>query len=61
MPTDNEIADKIRVSVRLLPELKIQMQGIASLDTPLSDDNSLTLANTIQADFCLEDETIDKM
>ena len=61
MPTDNEIADKIRVSVRLLPELKIQMQGIASLDTPLSDDNSLTLANTIQADFSVEDETIDKM
>ena len=61
MPTDNKIADKIRVSVRLLPELKIQMQGIASLDTPLSDDNSLTLADTIQADFSLEDETIDKM
>ncbi len=60
-PTDNEIADKMRVSVRLLPELKIQMQGVASLDTPLADDNSLTLADTIQADFSLEDETIDKI
>ena len=29
MPTDNEIADKMRVSVGLLPELKIQMQGVA--------------------------------
>lgn len=60
VPTDNEIADKMRVSVRLLPELKIQMQGVASLDTPLADDNSLTLSDTIQADFSFEDETIDK-
>ena len=60
-PTDNEIADKMRVSVRLLPELKIQMQGVVSLDTPLADDNSLTLSDTIQADFSLEDETIVKM
>lgn len=61
MPTDNEIADKMCVSVGLLPELRIQMQGIASLDTPLADDNSLTLSDTIQADFSLEDETIGKM
>ena len=61
VPTDNEIADKMRVPVGLLPELKIQMQGVASLDTPLADDNSLTLSDTIQADFSLEDETIDKM
>ena len=60
-PTDNEIADKMRVPVGLLQELKIQMQGVASLDIPLADDNSLTLSDTIQADFSLEDETIDKM
>ena len=51
----------MRVPVGLLQELKIQMQGVASLDTPLADDNSLTLSDTIQADFSLEDETIDKM
>ena len=61
VPTDNEIADKMRISVGMLPELRIQMQGIASLDTPLADDNSLTLSDTIQADFSLEDETIGKM
>ncbi len=61
VPTDNEIVDKMRVSVKLLPELKIRMQGVASLDTLLADDNSLTLSDTIQADFSLEDETIDKM
>lgn len=37
------------------------MQGVASLDTPISDVNSLTLVDTLQADFRLEDETIDKM
>ena len=51
----------MRVPVGLLQELKIQMQGVASLDTPLADDNSLTFSDTIQADFSLEDETIDKM
>ena len=61
VPTDNEIADKMRISVELLPELKIWMQGAASLDTPLAEDSSLTLADTLQADFNLEDETIDKM
>ena len=49
----------MRVPVGLLQELKIQMQGVASLDTPLADDNSLTLSDTIQADFSLEDETIE--
>jgi len=48
------------VSVGLLPKLEIQMQEVASLDTPLSDDDSLVLADTVQADFSLENETIDK-
>ncbi len=61
IPTDNEIADRMCVSVGLLPELEIQMQGVASLDTPLADDNSLTLADTVQADLSVEDETIDKI
>ena len=61
VPTDNEIAGKMRVSVELLPELKIQMQEVASLDTPLMDDSSLTLADTVQADYNLEDEIINKI
>ncbi len=61
IPTDNEIADRMCVSVGLLPELEIQMQGVASLDTPLADDNSLTLADTVQADLSVENETIDKI
>ena len=61
VPTDNEIANKMHISVGLLPELKIQMQGVASLDTPLTDDSSLTLADTVQADYNLEDEIIQKI
>jgi len=61
IPTDNEIADRMCISIGLLPELKIQMQGVASLDAPLADDNRLTLADTVQADFSLENETIDKI
>lgn len=61
VPTDNEMADKMRISVGLLPELKIQMQGVASLDTPLSDDSSLTPADIVQTDYSLEDDTIDKI
>ena len=49
------------VSVGLLPKLEIQMQEVASLDTPLSDDDSLTLADTIQDDYRLEDDIIDKI
>lgn len=59
--TDNEIADRMRISVELLSEIKMQMQGVSSLDAPITDDNSLTLADTVQADYSLEDEVIDKM
>ena len=60
VPTGKEIADKMGISVGLLPELEIQIQGVESLDTPLTDDSNLTFDDTIQADYRLEDETIDK-
>ena len=61
IPTHKEIADRMSVSVGLLPKLEIQMQEVASLDAPLSDDDSLTLADTVQADFSLENDTVDKI
>lgn len=57
IPTDNEIANRMGVFVGLLPKLEIQIQGITSLDTPLSDDDSLTLTDTAQTDFSLENES----
>lgn len=60
-PTDNEIADKMRISAGMLQELKMQTQGVGSLDTSISDDDSLTLSDTLQVDFSLENEVIDKV
>jgi len=59
-PTDKEIAERMRVSISWVPELRIQLQGVASLDTPLSDDDNLSLCDTLQADYSLENDVIDK-
>lgn len=60
-PTTTEIAALMGVSVEEVQEIQGYMQSVASLDIPLSDDNSLTLADTIQAEISVENETIDKM
>lgn len=60
-PTDKEIADTMRVPVEVIPEIKVQLQSVASLDTPLADDDSLCLGDTIQADCSLENDVIDKI
>ena len=40
MPTDKEISDRMGISVELLTELSVQIQGVASLDTPITSDDS---------------------
>ena len=60
-PNDKEVADIMRVPEELLPELKIHMQGVSSLDAPLADDDSLSLCDTVQADYSLENDVIDKI
>ncbi len=60
-PTAAEIADHVGASVEEVQEIQSYMQGVASLDTPLVDDNSLTLADTLQTDFSLENDTVDKI
>ena len=60
-PTDKEIADTMRVPVEVIPEIKVQLQSVASLDTPLADDDSFCLGDTIQADYSLENDVIDKI
>ena len=59
--TAAEIAAFIGVSVKEVQEMQGYMQSAASLDTPIAEDNSLTLADTLQADFSLENDTIDKI
>lgn len=60
-PTAAEIADCMGASVEQVQEIQGYMQGVASLDTPLTEDSSLTLADTLQAEISVENETIDKM
>ncbi|MBD5521416.1 MAG: hypothetical protein HDR03_09390 [Lachnospiraceae bacterium] len=49
------------VSVEEVGKIKSYMQGVASLDSPLSDDNSLTLSDTLQAPNSLENDIVDKI
>lgn len=60
-PTADEIAAFMRMTVEEVQEIQSYMQGVASLDTPLTDDNSLTLSDTLQADSDIENDTIDKI
>lgn len=60
-PEDSEIADLMGVSVEDVQEIKGYMQGVASLDTPLSGYDDLTLSDTLQADLSAENDTVDKI
>lgn len=60
-PTAAQIVALLDVSVEEVQEIQVLMKGVASLDTPISDDNSLALADTLQADFRLENDTVDKI
>lgn len=60
-PTAAEIADCMGASVEQVQEIQSYMQGVASLDTPLTEDSSLTLADTLQAEINVENDTIDKI
>lgn len=60
-PTAAQIVALLDVSVEEVQEIQVLMKGVASLDTPISDDNSLTLADTLQADLNVENDTVDKI
>lgn len=61
MPEEKEIADSMRISVSEVERLKMYSQGVASLDAPLNNDTEITLGDSIQADFSLENNSIDKI
>ena len=60
-PTIQEIADNMLTSVPEVQNIKAYMQGVASIDAPVTDDNELTLSDSIQADICIENDIIDEM
>ena len=59
-PTAADIAVLLGVSVEEVQEIQGYMQSVLSLDTPIAEDNSLTLADTLRADLSLENDTVDK-
>lgn len=46
-PTDTEVSVYMGVSVAAVQEIKGYMQGVASLDSPLSVDDELTLSDSV--------------
>ena len=60
-PVPTEIAALLGVSVEEVQEIQGYMQSVISLDTPIAEDNSLTLADTLQADLNVENDTVDKI
>ena len=59
-PTAADIAVLLGVSVEEVQEIQGYMQSVVSLDTPIAEDNSLTLADTLHADLSVENDTVDK-
>jgi RNA polymerase primary sigma factor len=60
-PADSEVAAYMGISVKQVQDIKSYMQSVVSLDTPLTGNEDMTITDTLQADFSVEDETIDKI
>lgn len=60
-PTNEELAAAMKTDVTEILELKVYTQEIASLDAPLTADNSLCLSDTLQGDSSPENNVIDKI
>lgn len=61
VPTDSEVSACMGISVKQVQDIKIYMQSVISLDTPLTGNEDMMLADTLQAGLSVEDETIDKI
>ena len=60
IPTDTEIAGALNTTVDAIQKLQYYAQPISSLDVPL-EDGETTFGDTIQADFSLENDVVDKI
>lgn len=60
-PTNEELAAAMKIDIAAVLELKIYTQEISSLDAPLTADNSICLADTVQGDSDTENDVIDKI
>ena len=61
VPTVTELADYMKISISDVENLKMYSQDISSLDALLHEDAEITLGDSIQDDYSLENITIDKI
>ena len=61
VPADSEVAACMGISVKQVQDIKIDIQSVISLDSPLTGNEDMTITDTLQADLSVEDETIDKI
>lgn len=60
-PTNEELAAAMKTDIAEVLELKIYTQEIASLDAPLTADNTMCLSDTLQGDSSPENDVVDKI
>jgi RNA polymerase primary sigma factor len=62
-PNDSEMADRLNTTVDTIQAVRVYLQGVSSLDSPVSaDDDTFTLGDTIADDTAdTETTTVDKL
>ena len=60
-PTDWEMAEVLGISLQEIGKIKIAMQEVVSLETPVSEDGELILADCVKDKYSLEDDVIDRI
>ena len=60
-PTDWEMAEVLGISLQEIGKIKIAMQEVVSLETPVSEDGELILADCIEDKYSLEDHVNDRI
>jgi RNA polymerase primary sigma factor len=61
MPGDDDVSNILHLTVDDIDKIKSLAKGVSSLDTPLADTDSLTLGDTVAADYDIEEDAIDSL
>ena len=60
-PTDEEIADYMNVDISEIEKYKLYAQSVFSIDTPVYDDTETTIRDSLQSEYDLENDIVDKV
>lgn len=61
IPSDAEIADKMKLDISDVISIRMYAQEVSSLDSEINEDNEMTVGDTIPDDFNLENAMTDKL